>query len=46
MSSPDERGGRGPASSQPGDKVDVLIERGGDQKTVSVTLGTRPTTNG
>lgn len=31
---------------KPGDKVDVLIEQGGAQKTVSVTLGTRPTTGG
>jgi S1-C subfamily serine protease len=31
---------------KPGDKVDVLIERDGDQKTVSVTLGTRPVNNG
>jgi S1-C subfamily serine protease len=31
---------------KPGDKVDVLIERGGAQETVSVTLGTRPTTSG
>ena len=30
----------------PGEKVDVLIERNGDQKTVSVTLGTRPTEAG
>ena len=31
---------------KPGDKVDVLIERDGAQKTVSVTLGTRPASNG
>jgi S1-C subfamily serine protease len=30
----------------PGAKVDVLIEHHGTQKTVSVTLGTRPTSNG
>ena len=30
----------------PGEKVDVLIERDGGQKTVSVTLGTRPTNQG
>jgi hypothetical protein len=26
--------------------VNVLIERGGDQQTVSVTIGTRPATKG
>ena len=30
----------------PGAKATVLIERGGSQKTVSVTLGTRPTLAG
>lgn len=30
----------------PGDKVDLVIERGGDRQTVSVTLGTRPTDAG
>ncbi len=32
--------------SKPGDKIDVLIERGGSNTTVSVTLGVRPTTAG
>jgi serine protease Do len=32
--------------SKPGAKVDLLIERDGAQKTVSVTLGTRPSTAG
>ena len=27
---------------KPGDKVDIRIRRGGDERTVSVTLGTRP----
>jgi S1-C subfamily serine protease len=27
---------------KPGDKVDIVVERGGDQRTISVTLGTRP----
>jgi S1-C subfamily serine protease len=31
---------------KPGDKVELLVEHDGDQKTVSVTLGTRPTDNG
>jgi 2-alkenal reductase len=30
-------------SHQPGDTVDVVIQRGDDQQTVSVTLGERPT---
>jgi len=29
-------------SHKPGDKVDVVVKRGGDEKTLSVTLGTRP----
>ena len=27
---------------KPGDKLDVRISRGGDERTLSVTLGTRP----
>ncbi len=45
VASPDELGGQ-VRTLKPGDKVDVLIERGGDQQTVSVTIGTRPATKG
>jgi S1-C subfamily serine protease len=45
IASPDALGGA-VRQHQPGDKVDVVIERGGAQRTVSVTLGTRPATSG
>ncbi|MGZ4690533.1 MAG: S1C family serine protease [Acidimicrobiia bacterium] len=45
IATPDDLGGE-VRKLTPGQKVDVLIERGGSEKTVSVTLGTRPTTNG
>ena len=44
MSSPDEVGAE-IRRLKPGDKVNLLVERDGDQKTVSVTLGTRPNNN-
>jgi putative serine protease PepD len=31
-------------SARPGDKVDIKVRRGGDERTVAVTLGTRPNT--
>ncbi len=44
VSSPDEVGAE-IRRLQPGDKVNLLVEENGNQKTVSVTLGTRPTNN-
>jgi putative serine protease PepD len=45
VDSPDELGAE-IRRLKPGDKVDVLIEHDGDEKTISVTLGTRPNTDG
>ena len=45
IASPDALGGA-VREHKSGDKVDVVIERGGAQRTVSVTLGTRPATSG
>jgi S1-C subfamily serine protease len=45
VDSPDQLGGQ-VRKLKPGDKVDVIYERGGEQQTVSVTIGTRPATNG
>ncbi len=28
--------------NKPGDKVDVTVQRGGDEQTIQVTLGQRP----
>ena len=44
VSSPDEVGAE-IRRLQPGDKVNLLVEQDGNQKTVTVTLGTRPNNN-
>lgn len=45
VSSPDEVGAE-IRRLKPGDKVSLLVEQNGNQKTVSVTLGTRPNSTG
>ncbi len=45
VSSPDEVGAA-IRRRNPGDKVSLLVEQGGSQKTISVTLGTRPANAG
>jgi len=45
VTSPDELAAQ-IRKSDPGDEVDVLVERNGSERTFSVTLGTRPQTDG